>query len=56
MIIHGKSGEICLEADVFEMKLIVDNCNSSNIYQKWEFGAVNLTMINNWDTYGATLL
>lgn len=34
----------------------VNNCNASDIYQKWDWAFVNTTYLSQWDTAGAKYL
>ncbi|KAG5676955.1 hypothetical protein PVAND_006748 [Polypedilum vanderplanki] len=46
----------CLDADFQTMKLFVSNCDSNSLNQKWNFGNVNSTALNNWEISGAKLI
>ncbi|KXJ69759.1 hypothetical protein RP20_CCG025930 [Aedes albopictus] len=54
-IIHGMpSWNQCLDLDGH--KVIMTGCDSSKKTQRWAWGFVNETNLNNWKTYGADLL
>jgi polypeptide N-acetylgalactosaminyltransferase len=46
----------CLNADPENRKVFVANCDSGNEKQKWNFGFVNETALNNWESSGAKLV
>jgi hypothetical protein len=46
----------CMENDKKNKTLFINYCNNTNIFQKWEWGRKNQTMLDNWLTAGAVLL
>ncbi|CRK96601.1 CLUMA_CG009999, isoform A [Clunio marinus] len=45
----------CLTADVESRKIYLDNCDSEDIKQKWNWGEKNISALQNWETFGMTL-
>jgi hypothetical protein len=56
MMLHDKAGTICLDSDPATKALFINNCNETNLNQKWEWGVVNKTKIDNWETSGRKIL
>jgi hypothetical protein len=56
MILHDKTEKMCLDCDPATKALFMNNCNRTNMNQKWEWGFVNKTMLENWETNGRKLL
>ncbi|XP_062712553.1 N-acetylgalactosaminyltransferase 6 [Aedes albopictus] len=55
MILHGKpSRDQCL--DLVDRKVVVSKCDHRKKTQRWEWGFVDHTNLDNWETYGAKLL
>lgn len=48
MIKHGKEGKRCMELLPFSEELVVNNCNETNEYMRWNFGFVNKTALDNY--------
>lgn len=56
-IYHGpKRNDNCMEADPGTQSVYVTRCNFTKDAQKWKWGFVNETNINNWLTYGSRLV
>lgn len=51
-LIHGKNNQ-CLELNPDAEEIFVNTCDSSNKNMQWEFGAVNMTALNHFDSIGA---
>ncbi|XP_055598669.1 N-acetylgalactosaminyltransferase 6-like [Uranotaenia lowii] len=55
IIRHGKTARNqCL--DLIDKKVTVSKCDPSKKSQQWEWGFVNVTNMNNWNSYGFKLL
>lgn len=50
-IMQGKNNR-CLDMDPTKEKVFVNECRLGNRNMQWEFGYVNSTAIDNWDTSG----
>ncbi|XP_001352715.1 N-acetylgalactosaminyltransferase 6 [Drosophila pseudoobscura] len=46
---HGRDGRRCLELLPFAQELVVNKCNTSNTFMKWNFGSFNKTALDNYD-------
>ena len=55
MIIQGKNHR-CLDFNPATKECYVNDCDKNNPHMKWKWGFVNMTAIENWDTYGAKLV
>jgi inorganic pyrophosphatase len=56
MILKDKAGTVCLDCNPETRDLFVDRCDKTNKNQKWEWGFVNQTMMNDWEKSGAKIL
>ena len=43
-------GTNCLTANIVNKSISLSECNTKDESQKWQFGYVNQTAINNWNT------
>ncbi|CRK97119.1 CLUMA_CG010516, isoform A, partial [Clunio marinus] len=43
---------VCLTANIKSLEIKDVKCDSNDVNQKWSWGFVNKTAIDNWDTYG----
>lgn len=46
----------CLDADLDKKEVFVGTCDSSRDNQKWNFGFVNSTAVNDWENSGLKLV
>jgi hypothetical protein len=56
MLVHDLKRTMCLECDVVAQTVYINNCNVTNLFQKWEWGFTNQTMLENWNESGARTL
>jgi hypothetical protein len=56
MLWNDSNGVFCMECDPVKQSLFLNVCNTSNVYQKWEWGALNRTMLDGWETMGSVLV
>jgi hypothetical protein len=55
-IYHGpKRNKHCIEVDIKTQFVYVTLCDTSKKSQKWKWGFVNETNIQNWTTYGSKI-
>ncbi|XP_037934221.1 N-acetylgalactosaminyltransferase 6 [Teleopsis dalmanni] len=47
-LVHGTSGQRCLEARPSDRQIIVNKCDKNNMNMKWNFGAVNNTALDSF--------
>ncbi|KFB49955.1 AGAP012414-PA-like protein [Anopheles sinensis] len=55
MLKQGKNNR-CLDMDPNTRAVFVNPCDGANPRQKWRWGFVNTTSIDQWDTYGAKVI
>jgi polypeptide N-acetylgalactosaminyltransferase len=56
MLWNDVNGDFCMECSPIKQTLFLNRCNASNVFQKWEWGALNRTMLDNWETMGNKLV
>jgi hypothetical protein len=56
MLLQDKAGTTCLDCDPTSKALFMNTCNKTSMNQKWEWGFVNETMLDNWETSGRKLM
>lgn len=55
-IFHGpKRNQHCVEVNIGTQAVYVTTCNDKKLEQKWKWGFVNETNIQNWGTYGSPI-
>lgn len=56
-IFHGPyRNKHCVEVNIGTQSVYVTTCNENKVEQKWEWGFVNETNINNWISYGSPIM
>lgn len=47
--------ELCITGHVEDLSIKMEQCDDLALNQKWEFGTINLTALQNWDKSGRYL-
>ena len=55
-LMNGVKEKRCLEVDDSGSKILIKNCDSNEVKQKWRWGHVNEDNLRNWKNAGARIL
>jgi Ricin-type beta-trefoil lectin domain len=56
LIYKDKAGTICMDSNTHKKEIFINRCDETKINQKWEWGFVNDTMMDDWLANGTPLL